>query len=303
MRYFVLLPTLFVLVACQSADDGQAESAAADVADSSATVEAPTNTLAAVLAAQPEETRARYQYRHPQETIEFFGIEPGMTVLEGLPGGGWYTKVLLPYLGTDGKVIGGSYAIDMWARFPFASEEFMARQETWVADWPAMAAEWGGDNPGAIGAFHFGSLPAELEGTADLAFFPRVLHNLARFENQGVGDYLSVALADTYKVLKPGGILGIVQHHARDDMPDDWADGSNGYLKKSFVIAQAEAVGFELVGDSDINANPNDQPTTDDIVWRLPPTYGTSGDDAEKRAAMDAIGESNRMTLKFRKPE
>ena len=82
--------------------------------------------LAALLAAQPDEVRARYEYRHPQETIEFFGIEPGMTVLEGLPGRGWYTKILLPYLGSGGHLVGANYPLDLWPNFPFANEAFMA---------------------------------------------------------------------------------------------------------------------------------------------------------------------------------
>ena len=86
-------------------------------------------------------------------------------------------------------------------------------------------------------------------------------------------------------------------------MPDDWANGSRGYLKKKFVMEQMEKAGFEFVGESDINANELDQPTTDDIVWRLPPRLLTSGDKPELREQLIAVGESNRMTLKFRKPE
>lgn len=258
--------------------------------------------LAAALDMQSDETKARYVHRHPAETLEFFGIKPGMTVVEGLPGRGWYTQILLPYLGEDGHIIGVAYALDMYELFPFASEEFMARQRTWTKDWPAKAEEWGGGSGATMSAYHFGSVPSELNGTADVVFFPRVLHNLARFQAQGKGNYLDVALADVYRLLKPGGIMGVVQHHARDGMPDDWANGSNGYLKKSFVIDQLEAAGFEFVAESDINANPKDQPTTDDFVWRLPPTLATSRDDPELRQKMEAIGETNRMTLKFRKP-
>ncbi|MFW5927170.1 MAG: methyltransferase, partial [Wenzhouxiangella sp.] len=106
-------------------------------------------------------------------------------------------------------------------------------------------------------------------------------------------------------VLKPGGIFGVVQHQARDDMPDDWADGSNGYLKKQFVVEQAEAAGFELVDETDINHNPDDRPSTDEYVWRLPPTLRLPEDADDPEALRDeyeAIGESHRMTLKFRKP-
>ena len=88
----------------------------------------------------------------------------------------------------------------------------------------------------------------------------------------------------------------------RDEMPDEWAGGQNGYLKKAFVIDRMKAAGFEYVGASDINVNDKDQPADSDIVWRLPPSFATSADNPELQAEMRAIGESNRMTLKFRKP-
>ena len=264
---------------------------------------ADSDKLAALLAAQPDDVKARYQYRHPQETIEFFGIEPGMTVLEGLPGGGWYTKILLPYLGSEGHLIGANYPLDLWPNFPFATEEFMAEMSQWLETWPADAEEWRGEDGASINAFWFGAMPEEMAGTADVVFFVRMLHNTWRFQSEGKGDYLDMAIKDAYDALKPGGVLGVVQHHARDEVSDEWANGSHGYMKKQFVIDRVVAAGFELVAESDINANDKDQPSGDDIVWRLPPTYGTSGDDEELKAKYAAIGESNRMTLKFRKPE
>lgn len=298
------LPVLIALAlaACQPA----AESPAKPIAKAgTAAIEKPAatgeNRLARILAAQPADVQARYAFRHPQETLVFFGIEPGMTVVEGLPGRGWYTKVLLPYLGKDGQVIGASYAMDMWPNFGFASEEFLQTQSTWVTDWPAEAEEWRGDDGATLAAFNFGAMPDSLAGVADVVFLVRVLHNAARFES--VRGFLGEIMADSYAALKPGGTLGIVQHHARDEMSDEFADGSHGYLKKSFVIAAAVAAGFEFVAESDINANSLDQPGEEDVVWRLPPSYGTSQDNPELKAAMDAIGESNRMTLKFRKPE
>jgi predicted methyltransferase len=303
------LPVLIFagLAGCQRADQAPPAEPAADApvpaAEMTAAPVAGDDKLAAVLAAQPEEVRARYQYRHPQETIEFFGIEPGMKVLEGLPGRGWYTKILLPYLGGDGHLVGANYPLDLWPNFPFANEEFMAEMSQWLENWPAGAEEWRGDDGAGISAFWFGAMPDEMAGTADVVFFVRVLHNLARFQDEGVSDYLDAALADAFNALKPGGILGVVQHHARDDMPDAWANGANGYLKKQFVIEQVEAAGFEFLAESDINANPADMPGTDDIVWRLPPTYATSRDNEELKAKYTAVGESNRMTLKFVKPE
>jgi predicted methyltransferase len=298
MKNSLALLTVFLLFGCQQAAEPEAKAPASEPA---AEQTAEPVTLADVLAAQPEATQARYAYRHPQETLEFFGIEPGMTVMEGLPGRGWYSKVLLPYLGEEGRLIGANYPYEMWPNFDFASEDFLKKQTTWVTDWPAGAEEWRGASGASVEAVLLGSLPEEMKGTADAVFFVRVLHNLARFESQG--GYLSAALADAYAVLKPGGTFGVVQHHARDDMSDEFANGSHGYLKKGFVIAAAEAAGFEFVAESDINANPADQPSEDDIVWRLPPTLGTSADNPELKAELEAVGESNRMTLKFRKPE
>lgn len=299
MKSSIALLSVLFLFGCQQAAEPVAE-ATPDAAPAAEAAPEPVS-LAALLAAQPEEVQARYAFRHPQETLEFFGIEPGMAVVEGLPGRGWYTKLLLPYLGEEGRLTGANYALPMWPNFSFATEEFLKKQSTWVTDWPADAEAWRGESGARIEAFHMGTMPEEMRGTADVVFFARVLHNLARFESEG--GYLTAALADAYTVLKPGGVFGVVQHHARDEMSDEFADGSHGYLKKSFVIAQAEAAGFEFVAESDINANPADLPTEDDIVWRLPPTFATSADNEELKAEYAAVGESNRMTLKFRKPE
>jgi predicted methyltransferase len=260
----------------------------------------PTARLAEVLAAQPEEVQARYAYRNPAETLAFFGIEPGMTVVEALPGGGWYTKILLPYLGAEGEVVGVNYPPAIYQLFGFMTEEQIAAQSTWVADWTATAEGWRGEGDAAVSAVVFGALPEERKGTADAALVIRALHNLARFEAQG--GFLTAALADLHAVLKPGGIVGVVQHEARPEMPDDWAAGEAGYLKRARVIEAFQGAGFELVGESEVNANPLDQPTTEDSVWRLPPSLSTSGEDEALRAQMQAIGESHRMTLKFRKP-
>lgn len=256
--------------------------------------------LAAILAAQGDEVIARFSHRHPAETIRFFGIEPGMTVVEALPGGGWYTKILLPYLGANGSLIGVDYAEPMFHLFGFFSAENLEAKKTWAADWTAEAQEWSGDGGADVSAFTFGSQPEKAHGTADAVLFVRALHNLARFQSKG--DYLTTALQDAYSVLKPGGVVGVVQHSARKDMPDAWAAGAAGYLKKAFVIEQFETAGFEFVAESDINNNAKDQPTVDDIVWRLPPSFSGSKDNPELKAAVQKVGESNRMTLLFRKP-
>lgn len=255
--------------------------------------------LTSVLTSQPVEVQARYPARNPQQVIEFVGIKPGMTVVEALPGGGWYTKILLPYLGSNGELIGADYAQDMFPKFGFFSEERIEAKKTWVDTWTKEANEWRTENSASIKAYQMNSMPSSMDGSADAVLFIRALHNLARFENDG--EYLTKAMKEAHRVLKPGGIVGVVQHLAPDSMSDEWASGARGYLKKSFVIKTFESFGFEFVDSSDMNLNPKDQPGENDIVWRLPPSFATSREDPELKATYQAIGESNRMTLKFRK--
>lgn len=257
------------------------------------------NRLATITEAQSEEMKARYSARHPNETLTFFGIEPGMTVVEALPGGGWYSKILLPYLGAKGQLVGADYAQDMYPKFGFFDEKFIEAKKTWVDTWTAEASAWRAEDSANISAFQFGSMPESMNSSADAVVFIRALHNLARFETDG--GYLTKALADAHRVLKSGGIVGVVQHLAAEDASDKWASGPNGYLKKSFVITQMEKAGFEIVAENNVNLNPKDQPTEEDIVWRLPPTLITSKDNAELKAKYLEVGESSRMTLLFRK--
>ncbi len=253
-----------------------------------------------ILASQDEEAKKRFSSRHPKETLEFFGIESGMTVVEALPGEGWYSKILLPLIGAEGKLIGVDYAMDMWPKFGFFDEKFIEERKTWGDTWTADASQWGIQNGAELSASVFGSFTEDQHGTADAVLFIRAFHNLSRFEDDG--GFCSTAMDDAFNLLKPGGILGVVQHQAAEDKADDWSRGQNGYLKKSILIAQLSAAGFEFVDESDINTNAKDQPSESDVVWRLPPTYFTSKDNPELRQELEAVGESNRMTLKFRKP-
>lgn len=291
MRFILVLATSFALAAC-----GTNQNAVSDTN----TAEQSTAKLAAVLASQPDEAKARFAFRNPGKTLTFFGIEPGMTVVEALPGGGWYSKILLPYLGDEGALIGANYAVDMQRLFGFYSEEQLKKAETWTTDWPQRAQAWTGSTKPKISAFALGAMPDAMAGSADAVVLIRALHNLARFEPQG--GYLSQALSDAYTVLKPGGVLGVVQHQMPEDRPDSWANGNRGYLKQSFVIARLEEAGFVFEEASSINANAKDQPQDGDVVWRLPPTLSGSKNNPEAAAAMQAIGETNRMTLRFRKP-
>jgi predicted methyltransferase len=301
-RAFILATLAVAAWGCaKKAEEASTEPAAIDAATEEIVESAASDTdrLARVLRAQPGEEQARYEYRHPQETIEYFGIEPGMTVVEALPGGGWWTKILLPYIGAEGRLVGADYPLAMWALFgDFAPDP--EEQKNWPAKFVADAAGWCSGDCAPVSAIVYGSIPEEVKGTADAVLFFRALHHFSRFEEEG--GYFTAALKDTMDLLKPGGVVGVEQHRAPPENSDKWAEGDNGYLKQEKVVAAFEAAGFEFLGSSEINANPNDVPTEDDFVWRLPPALATSGDNPELRAQMEAIGESDRMTLKFRKP-
>lgn len=280
--------------------ENKIDTAATAVAEETATEPTVDNAalLASILAAQPEDTQARYIYRNPAETLAFFQVEPGMTVAEALPGGGWYSKILVDYLGAEGQLIGIDYDVSMWPLFGgFATEEFIENRKSWPETWPEGAEEWRSEGSAPVSAATFSTVTDEMAGTADRVLFVRALHNMNRFEAEG--GYLTQGLAAAHKILKPGGMVGVVQHRSPEDNPDDWANGSNGYLKQGAVVSVFEAAGFELVASSEINANPKDQPVEGDVVWRLPPSL--SGDDEAAKEKNREIGESDRMTLLFKK--
>jgi predicted methyltransferase len=260
----------------------------------------PSTGLVAVIEARSAEDRARDQWRHPAETLAFFQVEPGMTVAEVLPGGGWYTRILANYLGGDGTLYGVNYVERMWPMFSFATEK-------WIAQRIASTGEFDDDVRGFTDngikaqGFTFNTVPPKAGGTVDRVLLIRALHNLNRFE--ATAGTRSQAMAAIRGMLKPGGMVGVVQHRLSESAPEEGADGSRGYLKQSAVIDIFTTAGFELVAQSEINANPRDKPGPQDSVWRLPPSLNTSKDDPGLRAEMEAIGESDRMTLLFRKVE
>lgn len=301
MKSFFILGAALALAACGEAGTGLTTAPESE-APPKAEVEVRNNSaaLAAVLAAQDEKTRTRYGARHPQETLEFFGITPGMTVAETLPGGGWYSKILIPYLGDHGHLVGIDYSLDMWRLFGgFVNEDFLEKRKSWAQTWGKNARDWRRGSNGRISAFSFGTRDTAMDGQVDAVLFIRAMHHLVRFQDKG--GFLTQALADTHAMLRPGGIVGVVQHQAPEDSDDTWANGNNGYLKKSQLVTIFEKAGFKFVGESAINENPKDRPAGEDAVWRLPPTLGNSRDDEALRENMKAIGESNRMTVLFRK--
>ena len=297
MKKLFAFTAIALTAACANGAYGEKE---ASVEKESAMVEV--SALDAVLAAQSDDAKARYQYRNPKETLEFFGIEPDMTVVDTLPGDVWYAGILSDYLGSEGRVVGANFSLDHRAAMGgrYASEEYRTKNLNWPQDWSTERNAERGENDAPYSAFFYGSFPDEMQGSADAVLMVRAVHHLMRI---GDGEFFAEAVADINAVLKPGGIVGVVQHRAPETASDEWAKGGAGYVKQSAVIAAFEGAGFELVDSSEINANPKDQPTEEDFVWRLPPSLGTSRDDAELREKMIAIGESDRMTLMFRKPE
>ena len=234
-----------------------------------AAVAAPTRTPANVL---------RDKYRHPAETLAFFGVKPTDNVVEIWPSGGWYTEILAPYLAK------GSYT----AAAP--SERARAGVEK------LMAA-----NPAAYGKIKFATFPSAdapdrvPNGSADVVLTFRNVHNWSF----GATDQTQAAFDQMFAMLKPGGTLGVVEHHLPEDA-NGITEAKSGYMKRSSVIAHAKKAGFVLAGESAVNANPKDTHDYPKGVWTLPPNYAEGDKD---RARFAAIGESDRMTLKFLKPK
>lgn len=283
-----LLPVV-ILSGCATATIGNNAISVADKAK-----------LSSIVTARSDEDKARDSARNPLQTLEFFGITSDMAVAEVLPGGGWYSKILAPYLAENGELHAVNYADETWRMFGSFSEERIAQIKARNTAFPETVAEFAGQ-PVKSSAMTFGSLDKSIEGTLDAILFIRALHNLQRFEE--TGGTMSRAISETSKLLKSGGIVGVVQHQAAESSPDAWANGAQGYLKKSMLLELFDEAGFDLVGESMVNANPKDQPGENDSVWRLPPNLRVGNLEGEAKeaaiAANTAIGETNRITLKF----
>lgn len=237
------------------------------------------------------EDRARDQYRNPAETLGFFRIEPGMTVAEYSPGGGWYTRVLAPYLGDEGRYIAiGSDSDSIKWREDQAEAE--ARTRGWPQAFPERAAQWTGLEPARIAAFESDEVPEGMRGEIDRVLIFRSLHGMMN------NNLIDSELRNIRAMLADDGMVGVVQHRARADAPYAYTDGSKGYLREADVIKLFELNGFELVEKSELNANPDDPANWERGVWTLPPTYALGDEDRER---LTGIGESDRMTLLFRK--
>lgn len=245
---------------------------------------------AAITAAQKGSHRKpvsapRDQYRHPLETLDFFGLKPTMTVLEYGPGEGWYTELLAPTLAAKGKLlvnigdvngskeVRGTFYAERLKRFLDRGPEVYGKVERIVTT----------TTPPKLG----------LEGKLDMLILCRALHGM--HNNKSLNGFLEEA----FKALKPGGVLGIEQHRAKADASPD-ESSKKGYLPEAWVIKTIEGAGFKLASKSEINANPKDTKDYPEGVWALPPTLERKDKDRDQ---LMAIGESDRMTLKFVKPK
>lgn len=250
--------------------------------------QAPSPELSAAVAAptRTETNIARDRYRHPAETLAFFGVKPSDKVVEIWPFGGWYTEILVPYLAKGG----GSLTVVV----PPGNYGELTNKK--LASDPSTYGKvvTGGKFPSIFGG---DPVPA---GSADVVLTFRNIHNWRMGWNApNEADYSEVAFREIYAMLRPGGVLG-VEDHRLPEAVDTAKERSSGYIKVSTVRALAEKVGFRFAGSSEVNANPKDTHDHPQGVWNLPPTYAGGDQD---RARYAKIGESDRMTLKFVKPE
>jgi predicted methyltransferase len=273
---------VLMLAACQSVAGVQAGQEPAQAAAA-----AERNALLQQAITHPDRTPAfveRDRYRHPVETLDFFEVDPNDTVVELWPGGGWYTQILAPYLASGGGKL--YVAAPEWGRsgidkLKAANPAIYGPAE--VVDFPAFDAD-------------SARVP---DGSADVVLTFRNVHNWRMgYQRDDKQDYSAEAFRQIYAMLKPGGVLGVVDHRLPESASDE-RERTSGYIKVSTVRRLAEAAGFRLAGTSEVNANPRDTADWPDGVWTLPPALRLKDKDRDRYLA---IGESDRMTLKFVKP-
>ena len=233
-----------------------------------------------------ESNRARDGARHPAETLQFFGINPKMTVVELSPGGGWYTEILAPYLRADGQLIDA--LSDPESDSAYSRKEFASFQKKL------------NDNPAVYGKVKLAVFepPVKLNfapnNSVDMVLTFRNVHNWV----VGGDANMKLLFKSVFNSLKSGGVFGVVDHRLPAGKVQD-ENASTGYVQEAYVIRLAESVGFKLAARSEVNANPKDNADHKEGVWALPPTFANKDEDRQTYAD---IGESDRMTLKFVKP-
>lgn len=234
-----------------------------------------------------EANKARDKYRHPLETLQFFGIQDGMTVMEIWPGGGWYTEILAPAMRDHGKLIVATWDPDVEGQ-PSYRYDLPKKMEENFAQHPEVYDQ--------VGFEYFSPPDSPSLGDAESIDVIVTFRNTHGWISAGQAQDIFNEFA---RVLKKGGTLGVVQHRADDDA-DPLVSAKNGYVPEAAVKEIAARAGFEFIASSEINANPLDTHDHPEGVWTLPPGYSLGDVDREKYAA---IGESDRMTLRFKKPD
>ncbi len=241
--------------------------------------------LTAILAGdqRTSEERARDVYRHPKETLLFFGIRPEMSVLEVWPEPGWYTEIIAPLVREKGKYYAAVIPADP------ANKHITKRLDDYYAKLASRPELY---DRVVVVSFPRDGGDAVPPGTVDMVVTFRNIHNwMAR-------DEAAQAFATMYRALKPGGVLGVVEHRGNPNLPQD-PKAKSGYVNEDYAVKLIEAQGFRLVAKSEVNDNPKDTKDYEQGVWTLPPSYVLGAKDHDKYAA---IGESDRFTLKFVKP-
>lgn len=232
-----------------------------------------------------ESNKARDQYRHPAETLTFFGIEDGMTVMEIWPGGGWYTEILAPAMRDQGRLIVATWDAQIEGQAAYRYELPIKMEDNFAQHpevYDQVTFEYFSP-PGSASLGETGSIDAVV-----------TFRNTHGWVNDGLAQDIFNEFA---RVLKPGGILGVVQHRA-DEGSDPMLTAKKGYVSEATVKEIAAKAGFVFEAASEINANPLDTGDHPEGVWTLPPSYRLGDEDKGKYTA---IGESDRMTLRFRK--
>lgn len=308
MRKTLLASMLtLALAACQPAETPQTAAPApapAPAAEPAATpppppASNPSDAFAAKLAEviagahRSDANKARDSFRHPQETLSFFGLAVGQTVIEITPGGGWYTEILAPTMMNDGRYVAA--IIDPNSVASEGAKAYYSKNNQAFRD--KLAA-----NPDLYGQAEIVEISMAApsfgaDNSADLVVTFRNVHNW-------VGQDATQAMFDGFfKVLKPGGVLGVVEHRAKADETRELKEvAKTGYFPESAVIEMATKAGFQLADKSEINANPNDTKDHPNGVWTLPPSLNMKDVPEADHEKYKAMGESDRMTLKFVKP-
>lgn len=226
---------------------------------------------------------ARDDARHPAGTLKFFGLQPDSSVVEIWPSGGWYTEVIAPFVAENGQFYGAHIPAD------HENERFRRGVELYKEKLAANAEVYGNAQVTTM----FPGKMALAPEPVDLILSFRNIHNWMAF------GFVDEAFQAFYDALKPGGILGIVEHRGDPGSEQD-PKATSGYVTEAYTIMMAEKAGFVLDGSSEINANPKDNHNHPEGVWTLPPTLRLGDEDREKYTE---IGESDRYTMRFRKPE